>query len=64
MKRGDRSATLLRPGPRLEMTLDMLSDTDAAARISESLAALGRGEPGAGMATVRRDLARHRVTGA
>jgi hypothetical protein len=46
------------------MTLDMLSDTDAAARISESLAALGRGEPGAGMATVRRDLVRHRVTGA
>ena len=48
----------------LEMTLEILSDTDAAARISESLAALGRGEPGAGMATVRRDLVRRRVTGA
>jgi antitoxin YefM len=48
----------------LEMTLEILSDTDAAARISDSLAALGRGEPGAGMATVRRDLVRRRVTGA
>jgi antitoxin YefM len=48
----------------LEMTLEILSDTDAAARISDSLTALGRGEPGAGMATVRRDLVRRRVTGA
>ena len=31
----------------LEMTLEMLADIDAVARISESLAALGRGEPGA-----------------
>lgn len=48
----------------LEMTLEILGDTDAAARIAESLAALGRGEPGADMATVRQDLARRRVTGA
>ena len=47
----------------LEMTLEILGDTDAVARISESLAALGRGEPGADMATVRQDLARRRVTG-
>ena len=48
----------------LEMTLEILGDTDAAARISESLAALGRAEPGTDMATVRQDLARRRVTGA
>lgn len=48
----------------LEMTLEILSDTDAVARISESLAALGRDEPGAGMATVRRNLVRRHATGA
>jgi antitoxin YefM len=48
----------------LEMTLEILGDSDGAARISKSLAALGRGEPGADMATVRRELARRRVTGA
>jgi prevent-host-death family protein len=48
----------------MEMTLEILSDTDAVARVSESLAALGRGEPGADIATVRQDLARRRVTGA
>jgi antitoxin YefM len=48
----------------LEMTLEILGDTDAVARISESLAALERGEPGADMATVRQDFARRRVTGA
>jgi antitoxin YefM len=47
----------------LEMTLEILGDTEAVARISESLAALERGEPGADMATVRQDLARRRVTG-
>ncbi len=47
----------------LEMTLEILGDTEAVARISESLAALGRGEPGVDMATVRQDLARRRVTG-
>jgi mRNA-degrading endonuclease RelE of RelBE toxin-antitoxin system len=35
----------------LEMTLEILGDTEAVARISESLAALGRGEPGADLAT-------------
>jgi hypothetical protein len=48
----------------LEVTLEILGDTDAVARISESLAALGHAEPGADMATVRQDLARRRVTGA
>ena len=48
----------------LEMTLEILGDTDAVARISESLTALGRGEPGADLATVRQDLARRRATGA
>ena len=47
----------------LEMTLEILGDTEAVARISESLAVLQRDEPGADMATVRQDLARHRVTG-
>ena len=47
----------------LEMTLEILGDSDAVARISESLAALGRGEPGADPATVRQDLARRRATG-
>jgi len=47
----------------LEMTLEILGDTNAAARILESLAALGCGEPGAGIATVRQDLAHRRATG-
>jgi len=48
----------------LEMTLEILSDSHGAARISESLAAVGRGEAGADMGAVRRELARRRVTGA
>jgi antitoxin YefM len=48
----------------LEMTLEILGDIEAVARISESLAALGRGEPGVDLATVRQDLARRRATGA
>jgi hypothetical protein len=47
----------------LEMTSEILGDSEAVARISESLAALGRGEPGADMATIRQALARHRATG-
>ena len=47
----------------LEMTLEILGDADAVARISESPAALGRGESGTDLATVRQDLARWRVTG-
>ena len=46
-----------------EMLLDILSDAKAVVRISESLAALGRGEPGADLDTVRQDLARRRATG-
>ena len=44
----------------MEMTLEILGDSEAAARIAESLAELGRGEPGADLATVRQDLARRR----
>lgn len=47
----------------MEMTLEILSDAEAVARISESLAALDRGEPGADVATVRQDLARRRAAG-
>ena len=47
----------------LEMTLEILGDSDAVARISESLVSLGRGEHGADLATVRQDLARRRATG-
>lgn len=47
----------------LEMTLEILGDTDAATRISESLAALRRGEAGVDLATVRADLHRRRTTG-
>jgi antitoxin YefM len=45
------------------MTLEILGDSDSVARISESLAALGRGDSGAGLETVRQDLARRRPTG-
>jgi antitoxin YefM len=48
----------------LELTLEILADTEAVARISESLAALARGEPGADIATGRQDLTHRRVTGA
>ncbi len=46
------------------MTLEILGDSHAAGRISESLAALGRGEAGADLATVQQDLARRRTRGA
>lgn len=48
----------------IEMTLEILGDSDAVARISESLAALGRGQRGVDLATVRADLARRRHGGA
>ena len=44
--------------------LEILGDTNAVTRIAGSLAALGRGEPGADLDTVRQDLARRRATGA
>jgi antitoxin YefM len=47
----------------MEMTLEILSDAEAVARIGESLAALGRGEPGADLETVRQDLVRRRAAG-
>jgi antitoxin YefM len=47
----------------LEMTLEILGDSDAVARISESLASLDRGEPGTDLGTVRQDLAWRRATG-
>ncbi len=48
----------------LEATLEILGDSETGARISESLAALERGEPGADLAAVRNDLVRRRDTGA
>jgi antitoxin YefM len=45
----------------LELTLEILSSSDAVARISKSLVALGRGDIGSDVATVRQDLARRRV---
>ena len=45
----------------LEMTLEILGDSESVARISDSLAALSRGATGADLATVRRDLARRRT---
>ena len=48
----------------LEMTLEILGDTQTAARITESLAALNQGDTGVDLATVRADLARRRTTGA
>jgi len=47
----------------LEMTLEILGDSEAVAHVAESLDSLERGEPGADMATVRQDLARRRITG-
>ncbi|MHB1928413.1 MAG: type II toxin-antitoxin system Phd/YefM family antitoxin [Acidimicrobiales bacterium] len=47
----------------LEMTLEILGDSQAVGRISESLTALGRGEPGTDLERVRQDLARRRATG-
>jgi antitoxin YefM len=47
----------------LEMTLEILGDSEAVGRISESLAALGRGEPGTHLDEVRQDLARRRFAG-
>jgi antitoxin YefM len=48
----------------MEMTLEILSKTDAIARISESLAGFELGERGADMATVRQDLTRRHVNDA
>lgn len=45
----------------MELTLEILGDSESAARISESLSALGRGEAGADLATVRAELARRRA---
>ncbi|HZN16895.1 MAG TPA: hypothetical protein VFB84_01715 [Micromonosporaceae bacterium] len=46
------------------MTLEILGDSGSVERISESLSALARGEPGTDLATVRADLARRRAIGA
>ena len=64
-RNGEAEAVLLSVDDleRLEMTLEILSDSQAVARITESLTALGRGEAGADLATVRADLARRRATG-
>jgi len=48
----------------LEITLEALGDTDAVARISDSLATLDAGDKGVDIDTVRADLARRRTAGA
>jgi antitoxin YefM len=48
----------------LEMTVEILGDNDAVVRISESLTALDRGEPGADAATVREELTKRSASGA
>ena len=65
MRNGEAEAVLLSVDDLegLEMTLEILGEGDAAERISESLSALGRGEVGVDLATVRLDLARRRATG-
>lgn len=47
----------------LEATLEVLGDRETGARISESLAALGRSELGADLAAVHHDLVQRRDTG-
>ncbi len=47
----------------MEMTLEILGDSESVSRISESLIALGRGDDGVDIETVRADLARRRATG-
>lgn len=47
----------------IELTLEILGDTDAVVRIFESLVALGRGETGADLDSIRQDLARRRASG-
>lgn len=47
----------------LEMSLEILGDTDSTSRISESLDELRAGEMGTDLETVRADLARRRATG-
>jgi len=47
----------------LEMTLEILGDTEVASRVAASLAALDNGEQGVDLDAVRADLARRRVTG-
>src|SRR5680860_555446 len=46
----------------LELTLEILGDSNAVARIRDSLAALEGGDRGVDLATVRADLARRRTT--
>jgi len=48
----------------LEMTLEILGDTQAAGRIADSLNELSAGDAGVDFDTVRADLARRRTTGA
>ncbi|MGH3514232.1 MAG: type II toxin-antitoxin system Phd/YefM family antitoxin [Pseudonocardiaceae bacterium] len=45
----------------LEISLEVLSDEGAVGRITESLASLGSGDPGATVAELRTDLARRRA---
>jgi antitoxin YefM len=46
----------------LEMTLEILADSDAVARIADSLTELEQGEPGLDVDAMRRELSRRRTT--
>lgn len=48
----------------MEMTLDLLRDSAAVARITESLAAIEAGDLGVDLETAQADLMRRRITGA
>lgn len=48
----------------LEITVDVLADEEAVARIRESLSTLANGDPGASVDDLRADLARRRGAGA
>jgi prevent-host-death family protein len=47
----------------LEITVEILGDKDAVVRMSESMTALDRGEPGADASTVREDLRKRSASG-
>ena|SRR6266567_2905037 len=60
---GQTSATCGSSPLRTPACLEILADAEPVARIGGSLAALGRGEPGADLETVCQDLARSRPAG-
>lgn len=47
----------------LEMTLELVADSESFRTVTESLASLAAGDEGAGLDEIRADLARRRLTG-